>query len=88
MKKIGKHKNITTILGSYEQNGSPCAIIEYASNGNILNFLNSMNPRASQKELLSYANQVAQGMEYLHGKNVSHNKNIKIVQLNLSKCNI
>ncbi|XP_008190071.1 fibroblast growth factor receptor 1 isoform X4 [Acyrthosiphon pisum] len=72
MKKMGNHNNITTILGSYEQDGSPCAIIEFASKGNILNFLNSMNPRASEKELLLYANQVAQGMEYMHDKNLIH----------------
>ncbi|CAI6342707.1 unnamed protein product [Macrosiphum euphorbiae] len=72
MKKMGHHNNITTILGSYELGGSPYAIIEFASKGNILNFLNSMNPRASIKDLLSYANQVAQGMEYLHDKNLIH----------------
>ncbi|XP_060877817.1 fibroblast growth factor receptor 1-like [Metopolophium dirhodum] len=97
MKKIGNHKNITTLLGSYEQNGYPCAIIEYASNGNMLSFLSSMNPRVSEKELLSYANQVAQGMEYLHGKNCIHrdlgarnvlvtkNLEIKIADFGLSK---
>jgi len=91
MKKIGEHENIIQLLGcctTCTQDEPLYAILEYASKGNIIYFLQSKSPNSSSMELLSYAKQVAQGMEHLHEKKVSHifkliiSNNLIVIQLN------
>lgn len=83
MKMIGKHINIINLLGCCSQDGPLYVIVEYAPHGNLKDFLkknramaeyNSLNTQhlLSQKELTSFAFQVARGMEYLASRRCIH----------------
>lgn len=85
MKVIGKHKNIINLLGVCTQEGPLFVIVEYASKGNLREFLRARRPPTPEddfdltkvpeellsfKDLVSCAYQVARGMEYLESKKV------------------
>lgn len=81
MKMIGKHINIINLLGCCSQDGPLYVIVEYAPNGNLKDFLkknlamadyNSLNTQhvLTEKDLISFAFQVARGMEYLASRRV------------------
>uniref|UniRef100_A0A8C0B3T4 Fibroblast growth factor receptor n=1 Tax=Buteo japonicus TaxID=224669 RepID=A0A8C0B3T4_9AVES len=87
MKMIGKHKNIINLLGSCTQDGPLYVIVEYASKGNLREYLQARRPpgmeycynptrvpeeQLSFKDLVSCAYQVARGMEYLASKKCIH----------------
>ncbi|XP_072005371.1 fibroblast growth factor receptor 1 isoform X5 [Engystomops pustulosus] len=87
MKMIGKHKNIINLLGACTQDGPLYVIVEYASKGNLREYLRARrppgmeycyNPSCAPDELLSFkdlvscAYQVARGMEYLASKKCIH----------------
>lgn len=85
MKMIGKHINIINLLGCCSQDGPLYVIVEFAPYGNLKDFLKSNHPKLDdigrnsdeeckpilQKELVSFAFQVARGMEYLASRRVS-----------------
>uniref|UniRef100_A0AAQ4RRA2 Fibroblast growth factor receptor n=1 Tax=Gasterosteus aculeatus aculeatus TaxID=481459 RepID=A0AAQ4RRA2_GASAC len=83
MKIIGKHKNIINLLGACTQDGPLYVIVEYASKGNLREYLRARRPPGMEycynpdqvpvetmsiKDLVSCAYQVARGMEYLSSK--------------------
>ncbi|XP_028563731.2 fibroblast growth factor receptor 1 isoform X3 [Podarcis muralis] len=87
MKIIGKHKNIINLLGACTQDGPLYVIVEYASKGNLREYLQARRPpgmeycynpthipeeQLSFKDLVSCAYQVARGMEYLASKKCIH----------------
>ncbi|KAK6481904.1 fibroblast growth factor receptor 2 isoform X2 [Huso huso] len=87
MKMIGKHKNIINLLGACTQDGPLFVIVEYASKGNLREYLRARRPpgmeysyditRASDeqlsfKDLVSCTYQVARGMEYLASQKCIH----------------
>ncbi|XP_075300777.1 fibroblast growth factor receptor 1 isoform X5 [Opisthocomus hoazin] len=87
MKMIGKHKNIINLLGACTQDGPLYVIVEYASKGNLREYLQARRPpgmeycynparvpeeQLSFKDLVSCAYQVARGMEYLASKKCIH----------------
>ncbi|XP_058245057.1 fibroblast growth factor receptor 1-A isoform X7 [Hemibagrus wyckioides] len=87
MKIIGKHKNIINLLGACTQDGPLYVIVEYASKGNLREYLRARRPpgmeycynpdqvpveTVSIKDLVSCAYQVARGMEYLASKKCIH----------------
>uniref|UniRef100_A0A665W7I5 Fibroblast growth factor receptor n=1 Tax=Echeneis naucrates TaxID=173247 RepID=A0A665W7I5_ECHNA len=87
MKIIGKHKNIINLLGACTQDGPLYVIVEYASKGNLREYLRARRPpgmeycynpdqvpveNMSIKDLVSCAYQVARGMEYLASKKCIH----------------
>uniref|UniRef100_A0A8D8T4X1 receptor protein-tyrosine kinase n=1 Tax=Cacopsylla melanoneura TaxID=428564 RepID=A0A8D8T4X1_9HEMI len=82
MKMIGKHDNILNLLGVCSQNGPLYVIVEFAQHNNLKDFLIKHRPSPeysnvdkdvlSDKDLLTYAYQVAAGMEYLHSKKCIH----------------
>lgn len=95
MKMIGKHINIINLLGCCSQDGPLYVIVEYAPHGNLKDFLkknlamadyNSMNTQhlLTEKDLTSFAFQVARGMEYLASRRVSifNNSKMQIVEIN------
>uniref|UniRef100_A0AAQ6A0F2 Fibroblast growth factor receptor n=1 Tax=Amphiprion ocellaris TaxID=80972 RepID=A0AAQ6A0F2_AMPOC len=80
MKMIGKHKNIINLLGACTQDGPLYVLVEYASKGNLREYLRARRPpgmdysfdtckipdeQLTFKDLVSCAYQVARGMEYL-----------------------
>lgn len=82
MKMIGKHINIINLLGCCSQDGPLYVIVEYAPHGNLKDFLKKNLAMAeysslstqhvlTQKDLTSFAFQVARGMEYLASRRVS-----------------
>lgn len=86
MKMIGKHINIINLLGCCCQDGPLYVIVEFALHGNLRDFLRKHRPSSgyectdgeekelktlTQKDLVSYAFQVARGMEYLASRRVS-----------------
>lgn len=86
MKMIGKHINIINLLGCCSQDGPLYVIVEYAPHGNLKDFLKKHRPLSEfevgihhephrkevlQKDLISFAFQVARGMEYLASRRVS-----------------
>ncbi|XP_036384171.1 fibroblast growth factor receptor 1b [Megalops cyprinoides] len=87
MKIIGKHKNIINLLGACTKNGPLYVIVEYASKGNLREYLRARRPPGMEycynpthpplesmsiKDLVSCAFQVARGMEYLASKKCIH----------------
>lgn len=84
MKMIGKHINIINLLGCCTQDGPLYVIVEFAQHGNLRDFLkkNRMGFEGeeekqdkqgfTEKELVSYAYQVARGMEYLASRRCIH----------------
>lgn len=89
MKMIGKHINIINLLGCCTQGGPLFVVVEYAPHGNLRDFLRQHRPSSgcenmidekkekktlTQKDLVSFAYQVARGMEYLASRRVSLNR--------------
>lgn len=85
MKMIGKHINIINLLGCCTQGGPLFVVVEYAPHGNLRDFLREHRPSSgfdvsigdkkekktlTQKDLVSFAYQVARGMEYLASRRV------------------
>lgn len=87
MKMIGKHINIINLLGCCSQDGPLYVIVEFAPHGNLKDFLKKNRPLGdpdffghedpdrtilTQKDLISFAFQVARGMEYLASRRCIH----------------
>ncbi|XP_053560200.1 fibroblast growth factor receptor 3 isoform X5 [Bombina bombina] len=87
MKMIGKHKNIINLLGACTQDGPLYVLVEYASKGNLREYLRARRPpgmdysfdtckipaeQLTFKDLVSCAYQVARGMEYLASQKCIH----------------
>lgn len=98
MKRIGKHLNIINLIGCCTRNGPLYVIVEYATNGNLRDFLRSHRPDSvnfdNDKQLypqdfLSFALQIAQGMDYLASRRCVHRdlaaRNILVAEDNVMK---
>ncbi|XP_031617261.1 fibroblast growth factor receptor homolog 1-like isoform X2 [Contarinia nasturtii] len=100
MKMIGKHINVINLLGCCSQEGPLYVIVEYAPHGNLKDFLkknlamadyNLLNSQhvLTQKELTSFAYQVARGMEYLASRRYIHRdlaaRNVLVCENNIVK---
>ncbi|XP_025199424.1 fibroblast growth factor receptor 4-like isoform X1 [Melanaphis sacchari] len=86
MKMIGKHVNIINLLGCCTQDGPLYVLVEFALHGNLRDFLRQHRPSSgyepaigsnlkdtlTQKDLVSFAYQVARGMEYLASRKCIH----------------
>ncbi|CRL07509.1 CLUMA_CG020474, isoform B [Clunio marinus] len=85
MKMIGTHINIINLLGCCCQDGPLFVIVEYAPHGNLRDFLRKHRPNSyadnaqekekqtlTQKDLVSFAYQIARGMEYLASRKCIH----------------
>ncbi|XP_060845719.1 fibroblast growth factor receptor homolog 1-like, partial [Rhopalosiphum padi] len=86
MKMIGKHVNVIRLLGCCTQDGPLFILMEFALHGNLRDFLRKHRPSSGYepaiganlddtlmtKDLLSFAYQVAKGMEYLALKKCIH----------------
>uniref|UniRef100_T1IQE1 receptor protein-tyrosine kinase n=1 Tax=Strigamia maritima TaxID=126957 RepID=T1IQE1_STRMM len=86
MKLMGKHEHIISLVGCCTQNGPLYVVTEYASRGNLLDYLRNRRPKLQTDvegeqplplmlgQLVLFAYQVAQGMEYLSSKRVRKRK--------------
>ncbi|XP_067037567.1 fibroblast growth factor receptor 3-like isoform X2 [Acropora muricata] len=85
MKKIGKHKNIISLIGACTQNGPLFVVVEYAPFGNLRQFLRNRRPSEYKekrscscdcsltiRDFVSFALQIAEGMEYLGKRKCIH----------------
>lgn len=85
MKMIGTNINIINLLGCCCQDGPLFVIVEYAPHGNLRDFLRKHRPTPftdnehekerqtlTQKDLVSFAYQIARGMEYLASRKCIH----------------
>uniref|UniRef100_T1IIY4 Fibroblast growth factor receptor n=1 Tax=Strigamia maritima TaxID=126957 RepID=T1IIY4_STRMM len=86
MKLMGRHKNIINLIGCCTQDGPLYVVVEYAPQGNLRDYLRMHRPSSgyehaigdmrpqplTEKELVSFAYQVARGMEYLSSKQCVH----------------
>jgi hypothetical protein len=100
MKMIGRHVNIINLLGCCTQDGPLYVIVEYAPHGNLRDFLRQQRPASgyeraigtqqktlTHKDLVSFAYQVARGMEYLASRRVSPMLHNQVYgKLNLLMC--
>lgn len=86
MKKIGYHRNIVNMIGCCTVRQPICLIVEFMYHGNLLNYLREERTKRINKldndltseidvtseNMLSYAWQIASGMEYLASNTVVH----------------
>ncbi|KAK3860047.1 hypothetical protein Pcinc_024337 [Petrolisthes cinctipes] len=85
MKMIGTHINIINLLGCCTQDGPLYVVVEYAALGNLRDYLRNNRPSSgyeraigqepdaiTHKDLVSFAYQVARGMDYLASKKCIH----------------
>nr|XP_032638827.1 fibroblast growth factor receptor 3-like [Chelonoidis abingdonii] len=86
LKIIGNHKNIINLLGACTQDGPLYILVEYASKGNLQEYLRDRRPpdvfslntcklpeeQLTFKDLVSCAYQVSCGMEYLVSQKCIH----------------
>ncbi|XP_019753637.2 fibroblast growth factor receptor homolog 1 [Dendroctonus ponderosae] len=88
MKVIGKNINIINLIGCCTQGGPLYVVVEYAPFGNLKDFLREHRPSSgyeiavgteqkekktlTQKDLVSFAYQVARGMDYLSSRRCIH----------------
>uniref|UniRef100_A0A8C4Y6T8 Fibroblast growth factor receptor 3 n=1 Tax=Gopherus evgoodei TaxID=1825980 RepID=A0A8C4Y6T8_9SAUR len=86
LKMIGNHKNIINLLGTCTQDGPLYILVEYASKGNLQEYLQDRRPpdifslyscklpeeQLTFKDLVSCAYQVSCGMEYLASQKCIH----------------
>lgn len=85
MKEIGRHKNIINLIGACTQNGPLFVVVEFAPHGNLRQFLRERRPSEYQqhtlshsgpsltmRDFVSYAFQIARGMEYLGTRKCVH----------------
>ncbi|XP_039352173.1 fibroblast growth factor receptor 3-like [Mauremys reevesii] len=86
LKMIGNHKNIINLLGACTQDGPLYVLVEYASKGNLQEYLRDHRPpdifsldtcklpeeQLTFKDLVSCAYQVSHGMEYLASQKCIH----------------
>ncbi|XP_047993151.1 fibroblast growth factor receptor homolog 1-like isoform X2 [Leguminivora glycinivorella] len=83
MKMIGKHENIINLLGCCTKGGPLYAVVEFAANGCLRDYLKKYKPKADNgpsekqtplkhQELVQFTLQVARGMEYLASRGCIH----------------
>ncbi|XP_019615217.1 PREDICTED: tyrosine-protein kinase JAK2-like [Branchiostoma belcheri] len=72
--KTLSHPNIIQVIGTMQDsdNEFPALVLEYMEYGSLEIFLRKWKANIQLDRQLRYALQVAQGMEYLHGKHVLH----------------
>lgn len=85
MKEIGRHKNIINLIGACTQDGPLFVVVEFAPHGNLRQFLRERRPSEYQqhtlspsgpsltmRDFVSFAFQIARGMEYLGTRKCVH----------------
>ncbi|XP_044854540.1 megakaryocyte-associated tyrosine-protein kinase isoform X1 [Mauremys mutica] len=84
-----RHKNLVQLLGVILHNGL-YIVMEYMSKGNLVNFLRTRGRSVLQpKQLIQFALDISQGMDYLESKKLVHRdlaaRNILISEENVAK---
>lgn len=80
MKLLEPHPNIVTLLGCCSEQDPVYLIMEYVPNGKLLTYLRESRSESfkrefgslSSQDLISFAAQVAKGMEYIASKGILH----------------
>lgn len=99
LKTIGHHVNVIEFIGCCTQDGPPLLLVEFASHGNLRDYLCERRPVRNGnyetahvldcEQLLSFGYQVARGMEYIASKNIVHRdlaaRNVLVCDNNILK---
>ncbi|KAF2635978.1 kinase-like protein [Massarina eburnea CBS 473.64] len=67
------HANILRIFAWFHDNDNICLVLEYAPNGTLFSLLGKQPERRfSESMTATYISQIAQGLRYMHRKNIIH----------------
>lgn len=68
LQRLGKHPRIIRLVEKHEDG----LLLEYMANGSVENYLRHVAPNTSLRPRLKWARQAAEGLAYIHDKNVLH----------------
>ncbi|XP_066266321.1 uncharacterized protein [Branchiostoma lanceolatum] len=81
--------NIIQLFGFSTKSNPKCLILEYASKGNLLNFLRQRKDKFPLHRLLYFATDITQALSHLKGLRISHRdvaaRNVFITEQNVAK---
>ncbi|XP_014781321.1 testis-specific serine/threonine-protein kinase 6 isoform X1 [Octopus bimaculoides] len=80
-----EHQNIIRFFDSFEDSGYVYMILEYASNGDMLTYIQKYGP-IPEIQSRGIANQICQATKYLHDQNITH-RDLKLENLLLDQSN-
>eukprot|EP01098_Paradermamoeba_levis_P003127 TRINITY_DN1455_c0_g1_i1.p1 TRINITY_DN1455_c0_g1~~TRINITY_DN1455_c0_g1_i1.p1 ORF type:complete len:289 (+),score=55.59 TRINITY_DN1455_c0_g1_i1:281-1147(+) len=80
------HQNIITLHDSIEEENKIHLILEYASKGDLFDYIVSSGGRLKETEARTIFNQIVLGLEYLHQNHIIH-KDIKLENIFLKEDN-
>ncbi|KAL4565878.1 hypothetical protein LXL04_029984 [Taraxacum kok-saghyz] len=81
------HKNVVRFIGACTKQPNMCIITEYMPGGSLFEYLHKNHHNLSLPQLVQFAIDVCEGMEYLHHNNIIH-RDLKTANLLMDSNNV